>query len=252
MAFYNEKISTIRARLSDWLKITGGAVTNLDLDLLNRAHQWLQSYRNWDCLKKTVALSVADNLIEGVTYPKSSILPIDLDTIFSVYVDNATVGMPNIYFYENDNDIAQRYTKQYLFNSADATKSFWLITWPSVSPLLSGPKCEYLRIVPDFTGSEADEYSFFPGELLLRCAQKIRIDEKGLTGDNNQALLLSFREVLSQFERMNQANNVRPDMVPKNKWGRPIHINGYTLGGGSRRTGGATTPYVPATWFHGV
>jgi len=210
----------------------------------------LQSYRNWDCLKITVTLTVGDNTISGTLYTKSSILPTDLSTIFSVYVDNATVGKPNIYFYENDNDIAQRYTKQYIYDSSDPTKSYWLILWPSVSPLLSNPKCEYLRIVPDFTGSEADEYTFFPGELLLRTAQKIRIDEKGLTGDNNQALLLSFRENLAQFERMNQSNNVRPDMVPKNRFGQPIRIGGYRLDG-NQRPSSAGSPYVPATWFHG-
>jgi hypothetical protein len=251
MAFYTEKISTIRMRLRDWLKVTGGEVPSLDLDLINRAHQWLQSYRNWDCLKKTTILSVGDNTVNGVIYSKSSKLPTDLSTIFSVYVDNATVGKPNIYFYENDSDIAQRYMKEYIFDSSDATQSYWIITWPSVSPLLSNPKCEYLRILPDFIGGNSDEYTFFPGELLLRTAQMLRIEEKGLTGDNNKALLDGQLKNLANFERMNQFNNVRPDMVPKNKYGMPIHISGYRMDGNKRRAG--SSPYTPAqaAGFHG-
>jgi hypothetical protein len=250
MAFYNEKIATIRARLRDWLKITGGEVVSLDLDLLNRAHQWIQSYRNWDCLRKTATLTVADNTINAISYPKSSILPVDVSSIYSVYVDNAVVGKPNIYFYENDSDVAYRYTKEYIYDSADATKSYWVISWPSVSPLLSSPKMEYVRILADFTGV-GDEYSFFPGELLLRTAQKIRVDEKGMTGDNVAQLLLSFQESLNRFERMNQSNNVRPDLVPKNKFGQPIHINGYRMDGNLHRSG--YSPYTPAqsAGFHG-
>ena len=108
---------------------------------------------------------------------------------------------------------------------------------------------KYTAILPDFTGVDSlgvdiDEYSFFPPELLLRCAQKIHAEEKGMTGDNINATLLSFNEQLKIFETMAQFNNQQPDLTPKNKFGQPIKLYGHTLDGLNTRSG--YSPYTPA------
>jgi hypothetical protein len=256
MAFFNEPILNIRNRLTDWLNVStqGGNVPNLDLDLINRAQQWLQAYRQWDSLVAIVTLSVGDNTIGTTVWPKSSILPTDLKSILSIYVDNVVVGKPQIYFYEECPDVAFRYTKNYIYDPASG--GYWIVSWPSVSPLLSAPKLRYIKILDDFTGVDTDgqpitEYSFFPPNLILRCAQKIHIEEKGITGDNVQPALNSFQEELKMYESMSQFNNSQPDLTPKNKFGQPIKLYGHQLNGRQLRNG--YTPYTPAqqAGFHG-
>ena len=256
MAFFNEPVSKIRARLADWLDVStnGGNTPNLDLDLINRAQQWLQAYRQWDGLVAIAVLTVQDNTINGVVYPKSSICPTDMKSILSIYVDSAVVGKPQIYFYEEDCDVAFRYTKQYFYDVA--VGGYWLVSWPSVSPLLSAPKLKYVRILADFAGVDSEdkpiiEYSFFPPNLILRCAQKIHCEEKGITGDNVNPIFVSFQEELKMYESMSQFNNQKPDLTPKNKFGQPVKIYGHQLNGRQLRNG--YSPYTPAqqAGFHG-
>lgn len=240
--FNNGKISDIRNRLKDWLIYASSSsyVPNVDLDLLNRANQWLQAYRQWDSLIKTVALTMDST-------GRVAILPTDVKSIIDVYVDSTVVGLPMLHFYEDDNDVAIRYTKQYTYDKS--TGGVWTITFPSVSPLLSNPKMKYTVMLPDFVGVDENgveivEYSFFPPELLLRCAQKIHAEEKGLTGDNIVAVLNSFNEQLRIYENMAQFNNQKPDLTPKNKFGMPIKITGHAMDGmGSR---GGHSPFTPA------
>jgi hypothetical protein len=255
--FFNEPISAIRNRLKNWLNVSpsGGNVANLDLDLLNRANQWLQAYRRWDSLVTIYTLTVQDNTINAISYPKSSVCPTDVKAILEIYVDNAVIGKPNLYFYEEDNDVAFRYTKQLIWDKTSSLP-YWLLSWPSVSPLLSQPKLKYNRMIDDYLGVDGNgaaivEYSFFPPNLLLRCAQKIHIEEKGITGDNVNPILASFREELKMYETMVQFNNQKADLTPKNKFGQPIKLYGHQMNGRQLRTG--YTPYVPAqqAGFHG-
>lgn len=242
MAFNNGKISDIRNRLKDWIAYaySSSYVPNLDLDLLNRANQWLQAYRQWDSLVKTISLTMDST-------GRVAVLPSDVKSILEVFIDNLVVGKPTIWFYEDCPDVAFRYTKQYTYDKA--TGGSWTITFPSVSPLLSNPKMKYSVILPDFTGVDElgvdiVEYSFFPPELLLRCAQKIHAEEKGMTGDNINAVLMSFNEQLKIYETMAQFNNQQPDLTPKNKFGQPIKLYGHSMDGRNIRSG--YSPYTPA------
>lgn len=248
--FNNGKISDIRNRLKDWLICAPGSsyVPNLDLDLLNRANQWLQAYRQWDSLVKTVALTL--DALTG----RIAILPTDVKSILEVYVDNLVTGKPTFWFWEDDNDIAFRYTKQFTYDKA--TGGYWTITFPAISPLLTNPKMKYTAMIPDFTGVDENgadivEYSFFPPELLLRCAQKIHSEEKGMTGDNFVSILNSFNEQLRAYETMAQFNNHKPDLTPKNKFGQPIKIYGHQLNGSNVRSGYSPLTPAQAAGLHG-
>jgi hypothetical protein len=239
-----EPISNNRARLADWLNVspTGGNVPDMGLDLLNRANRFLEGKRRWDMLRKTLLMTLDSN--------RSFALPSNCEVIEEVFVDNVIVGKPQIYFYEDCSDVAFRYTKEYTFDQATGN-SFYTITFPTVSPLLSAPKVRYKISLPDFTG-EGDEFAIWPPNLLLRAAQKIHAEEKGVTGDNVQFIFTSFQEMFRDFEMKAQYNNQMADLTPHNKFGMPIHISGMTMSGGTQQ-GGTHSPYTPAqqAGFHG-
>lgn len=249
MGIFNEPIDNTVRRLQNWLLVNsgGGHVLNLPLDLINRANQWLQTYRQWDMLIKIVPLNVGQG--------GSIALPSDLKSILDVYSDMVVPGIPYQHFYEDNPDPSFRYTKLYTYDKANG-HSFWTLTFPSVSPLLFSPKLKYVAVLPDFVGTKDDngnytECSFFSPGLLLRTAQKLHSEEKGLAGDNVQTILQSFKEELAMFETAAQFNNQQPDLTPKNKFGQPFKIANITMRGGSGRTG--YSPYTPAqqAGFHG-
>ena len=69
-------------------------------------------------------------------------------------------------------------------------------------------------------------------------------EEKGLTGVNINAILISFKEELVLFEGMSQYNNQRADLTPHNKFGQPVKLYGYKMNGRQTRYG--YSPYSPA------
>lgn len=223
MPYIGDTIETLRNRLKNWLiySSTESHVENLDLDLLNRAQSWLVSYR-WgaDPLITTYTLTLSGS--------NEATCPSDLKTILEVYCDSTIPGYPDIHFYENHNDVAQRYTKYYTHNNG--TGGYWTIVFPSVSPVLSSPKLKYAVFLSDYTGT-GDEYSYFPGELLLRTAQKIFAEEMGITGEKVDRILTSHIENIRNYETSIVGNNMVPDLTPKDHYGRPIHIAGYKLDG---------------------
>jgi hypothetical protein len=248
MPLYGETISTIRKRLRNWLiySTSTSEVPYLDLDLLNRARQWLENYRwKWDPLTTIVSLTLDSN--------RDAVCPSDLKTILEVYVYPVITNKPNIWFSEDHSDVAFRYTKFYTHDND--TGGFWTIRFPSVSPLLSNPKLKYSRFLPDYVGysgsTEIVEYSFFPGNLLLRTAQKIFIEDKGITGDNVEPILNAFKEELRNYEVSTQFNNQVCDLTPKNRFGQPIQISAYALDGSTYRPGHSVFTPAQAAGLHG-
>jgi hypothetical protein len=125
-----------------------------------------------------------------------------------------------------------------------------------VSPLLSNPKLKYTAFLQDYVGYDADgneivEISFFPPNLVLRTAQKIFAEEKGVTGDNVQPILASWKEELRNYETSFQFNNQVADFTPKNKFGNPIHINGYSVDGSNYRPGHSVFTPAQEQGLHG-
>lgn len=246
MSNWKEPISLIRKRLRDWLVYSpvGNNVDSLDLDLLNRAQMWLSQYRQWDMLTKTVNIAVDEN--------KTAVLPDDLNALLEVYVMLGNIGKPTLWYTANSPDIASRYTIDYTFDKATGRTA--TISFP-FNAIIQGPLyIKYTYNLPDFVGTDEEgneltEYSFFPPNLLLVCAKKIFSEDKGVTGDSQQLILNSFNEELRKFEMNSQYNNQAMDLTVKNKYGFPIKINGHALDG--QGSGGAHSPYVPSTMFHG-
>lgn len=238
MSVWNEPISLIRARLRD-LAVFGGTgwnVPSYDLDLLNRAQMWLATYKDWTLLTKRSVLAIEAD--------RSVAIPSDANSIIAIYADLDGSGVPAVFYTLDDIDVGKRY----LFENA-YTKSgghAWRIRFPANAIISGMLYIHYSFILEDFTGSEAPEYSFFPPNLLLRCAQKIHIEDKGITGDSVQVAINAFNEELRKFETNSQLNNVVYDTTPHNAYGQPIKIPGYQLGRGALPQ--YQTPYLPSVF----
>lgn len=239
---WTEPISTIRKRLRDILVFSsvGNNVSNLDLDLLNRAQMWLSQYRQWDALVKVIPMTLDST--------KSMVLPSDINAILEVYVDLAGIGKPTLWYYQNAPDIAQRYTIIDTFDSS--TGHSWKISFPLYGVIQGPLYMRYSYNLADFVGTdeagnELVEYSFFPPNLLIRCAQKMHYEDKGITGDSVQVAINAFNEELRKFELNSQYNNQQLDLTIKNRYGMPIKIYGHSLDGANRAH--SYSPYLPST-----
>jgi hypothetical protein len=240
-----EPISNIRNRLRDWLSYasTGSNVEDLDLDLLNRANRYLEDLRRWDFLRRVYAMTLT-----ATTDGQVCTLPSYITVIESIYTDSSGIGKPDCFFYENDTDVSRRYTKEYVYDKNIG--GYWVITFPSMSSLLSNPKLIYKTTLDDFEGIEgADEYAIWPSDLLIRCAQKIHVEEAGSRGFDVEGILKAYEDSLRIFETKMQYNNQRPDFVPKYSNGQPMKITNMGLNGSVRHSG--QYPYPPSAFFHG-
>jgi hypothetical protein len=239
MGTWNTPVSTIINRLRDIIIFsdTGNNIENLALDLLNRAQNWLSMYRQWDYLKKVTELTVGANHI--------AILPSDVNSIISIYSDIEGVGKPSIYYHLNANDIAERYELYDTFSVV--TGHSWYVQFPSAVPILEPLFIAYTYNLADI--APTDSFTFYPSELLLRCAQKLHIEDKGLTGDSIDVALRAFHEQLDNFVRNSQHVNHKMDLSVKDKWGNPIKLQGYRHDGAAAN--GQFSSYKPSSILTG-
>ncbi|CAK0764434.1 conserved hypothetical protein [Gammaproteobacteria bacterium] len=207
----------IKARLTDWLESTGGAVTSIELDLLNRAQKSLWQYRPWDYLVKKQALTLAN---------KSANLPSDCGQILDVYHDSDGDGRPDYHYYnesrfsDNGYTIANAFTMQ-----SGHALSIAFFSNPTNTPVL-----KYQKTLSDFTGT-GTEYSYFPGDLLLLKAQEIHITESGLVGPEYNAITKRLSDELRDYEQAHQDLNQDTRVVQNDVLGDPIDMPGYSLDG---------------------
>lgn len=199
MSINSETYLDIKNRLSDWLRNTGGDIENLPLDLLNRAQNRLTEYRRWTDMMRTASLEAVSG--ENNAY----YLPSDMAAFVTIFFDSDNDGRPDKYFYrharhDNGYEIRDDFDK--------STGHSWVVTFYN-SPS-EAPKAYYQKRLDDFTG-EGTEYSFFPGELLLKCAEVIHIEETGLTGAEVQVLRNTYFELLKDYEQAH--HNVNNDLV---------------------------------------
>jgi hypothetical protein len=219
-SFLDEPYSTFSKRLTDWLNTAGGEVTNLTLDLFNRAQYRLMTYRPWEGLIVRQSLTLSST--------KTSALPTDFTgTVISVYIDTDADGKPDMYFYRNGNP-SNGYRLTNVF--VKATGHSWTITFfatPSPNPVIVYPKA-----LPDFAGT-GTEYSFFPPDLLLAAAKAIHIEESDLVGDEYQAVLNNYATLLRDYEQANQYQNTEMRMAVLDDSGDEVGVDDYDMCGGS-------------------
>jgi len=219
--FHSDVFSTIKNRLLDWLQFanTGGNVSDLALDLLNRAQRELWNYRAWEYSVRRVTLTVSN---------KVATLPAGFGKVLRVFSDTNGDGLPDFYYYNRSSRADDGY---YLTDSfAKATGHSWTMTfWSAPQNTVT---LEYQIILDDFNGAET-EYSFFPGELLLVRAQKIHITEAALVGNDYTAIMNREKELLLDYEHAHHYRNVDPRMELSDENGTQIENEEFDLGGGT-------------------
>lgn len=237
MSIWGDSAATLINRLRDILTYsdTGNHVENYALDLLNRAQSWISMYRPWDFLKKIASLTIGND--------RTATLPSDLNTILQMYIDIEGVGKPSVYLYPDAPDPAERY--EIFDNFSAASGHSWYIQIPSVAPLPGPLFLKYTYNLPAIAA--ADNYLFYPSELLLRTAQKLHIADKGVTGDSANLALAEFERVMGNFIRNSQYNNHKQDLGVQNKYGNPVKIGGHALDGSKGSI--AYSPYLPSTFM---
>ena len=236
---FNADIATIRNRLKLTMAYNsqGGNVSNLDLDYINRAKDWLCQYRMWDFLIKYQTATVPDTRIVA--------LPADLQTLVEVYIDINGDGKPDLWFYANSPDVMNRYV---LIPTYDpATGETMSIQFPPNAYLTTTPTLKYVFKVADYTRT-GTEYSFFTPGLLLRTAQKIYVEDRGIDDAKGKFILSGFSEELRLYEQMVMYNNQEMDLTVKNRYGVPIKLYGQSLDGGTGRAN--PYPYLPSAAFY--
>lgn len=219
MGYNTETFATIKKRLQDWLDSDGGEVTNRPLDLLNRAQNWLQQRRAWQGLVKRSALTVAS---------RQATLPSDLLRIIRVWWDSDSDNQPDFHFYDHGRYDDGYYVTDSFAKATGHSKVIKFYKDPTHTPYV-----EYQWALDDFADS-GTEYSYFPGDLLLRTAQKIHIEESGLVGPEYSAIENSQKEMLNDYEASHQYINIDPRTVMLDNSGEIVDTEDYDVQGGSR------------------
>lgn len=214
----NETITPIINRLTDWLQYEGGEVTNLPLDLLNRAQDSLWRYRRWDDLvKRSSALSITN---------KVATVPADFKGVFMrLGSDLDGDGRLDFFYYPKDNTDNGYEMRDTFDKDTGHTYTFTFYNTPSYDVYM-----EYMVYLEDFTGT-GTEYTFFPGDLLLVEAQYIHIVETGKVGNEYQAITNRRSELIRDYEQAHQFQDRNMEMQQNDVLGNQIFNEQYNLEG---------------------
>jgi hypothetical protein len=219
--FNQETIGTIRNRLTDWLITTGsgGSVTDLPLDLINRAQAWLVQHSEWQGLVSVATLTVTD---------RQATLPSNCAKVIRIGADSDGDNKLD-FWYRKGGDYLHGYDVENSFD--EDTGHSWTLTFYQ-DPTFTPVKLIYQKNLSDYTAEDDGKYSFFPGELLTRCAQKIRIEETGLVNAEVGVIQNAFYEQLTEFKANHQYNNDDGRFILKDDRGNDISMDGWGLGYG--------------------
>lgn len=226
---YDVLYATFSKRLTDWLREVGGEVTDLTLDLCNRAQDWLWLRRDWEDLIVRQTLSLTD---------KSASLPSNFGRVLRVWHDSDEDGKPDYYYYRQARYDDGYYISDSFTKAAGHSKTITFFQDPTHTVTL-----EYIKTLDHFVGS-GDEYSFFTPDLLIRTAQKIHIEESDLVGKEYEAIINSHAELLRDYEVAHQYRNSDMRMESLDDHGDPIETESYNLIGDTDRwNGGYSNDY---------
>lgn len=220
MAYQVETYEVISKRLSDWLNTVGGEIANLPLDLLNRAQNKILSEDQW---ADTMASA---QLTPVVGEERTYYLPTDMATLFYIFYDSDGDGKPDGYMYRQS-----RRNKGYEeYDRFDvATGHSRVVTFYREQTY--APRAFYQKRLADFTDVTTTQYSFFPGELLLRAAQVIHIEESGLVGAEVSILRGSYADELKKYREAHHNVNADLTMDLKDAEGAQICLEAVDLQG---------------------
>lgn len=217
-----EYIQDIRNPLLDWLRVsgTGKNVTDKALSLANRAQWNLWAKKPWTNLTSKLEITLVDG---EYTFPDN------FGRLVEMFADLTGTGTRDYWFYEGCD-----YGHGYELNDSFTNKSghSWVITFNYEQQ--NSVYMRYQRSLEKFTTSDDTQYSFFPANLVILEAQKIRTREKG----NEKQYRLAkdgFDEEFKDFSSATQWINY--DATPRinDRYGNEIFGSSYSLNGGGSR-----------------
>lgn len=210
-------------RLNDWLRVSnaGANVGNRALDLLNRAQEDLTMHRAWNDMLYDVALDVTDYI---------AALPSDMARIVEVFYDTDSDGKKEGGWYHR----GPRNKGFKIITSGDKDLGYtYKIRF--YQTLGQSPILRYQKKLDDFEDfedhSENVQYSFFPGELLIRAAQNIHIIETGLTGAEMAVIQRDYDKQIQKYEKAHDWYTVQLRRKPVDIYGRETYIENINLSG---------------------
>ena len=188
---------------------------------LNRSQKALNIYRSWKALtKKYQTLSLTSKV---GTYPT------DCVKLIRVYEDSDGDGLPDKFYTNDEYIIKPTFTK-----AAGLSKTITFYSAPSSTIYL-----DYVIKLDDFEDSGSDEYSFFPGELLLKKAQCLYLEQDGRIGTDEYKMILNSlnSDLIDLIQR--EVENVDMRREVKDSEGRRVVVESYNLadGPGEHHTG---------------
>lgn len=211
---HNDIYTNISNRLSDVVKVAGSAVTDLKLDLANRAQRSLWEYAFWDDLLIDAALTVAAD--------RTASLPSDYGKMLSVWWDSNSDSKPDYYFYR-DGKVPSGFKIRSIF--VKATGHAYTITF-FFAPQ-NTTRILYQKTLPDFTTGA--DFSFFPAELVVREALSHHYADLG--SDKLEANLAIRDKLLKDFVQGHQYLNTEMEQTIKDMWGNEIFMPVSDLSG---------------------
>lgn len=218
---YNQPLySELKARLEDWIQSSGGSVQTLPLDLLNRAQDDLTIHRQWSDMMFTTPLVPVNG--EDKAYS----MPSGMASYKIISSDHDEDGKPDEYFYDRSiQDKGYNIEDRFDILSGHAHV---VIFYRDPNNL---PNVYYQKALSDFTDIGTPQYSFFPAELLLRTAQKIHIEETGLTSAEVTVILNSQQKLIDKYTASHHNVNNDLKMEILDSEGYPIQTEAMNLRG---------------------
>lgn len=220
MGYFTDTYEDIEKRLNDWLIDEGGNVTDLALDLLNRAQKSLWNAAPWEYLIVDLALTLNAS--------RAVVLPVGFGKVIDVYHDSDGDGRPDFHYYK-DGRLDNGYTIRDSFSKASG-HSFTMTFFASPSVV---PHLLYQKQLDDFAGT-GTEYSYFPGDLLLLQAQFIHLTDAGVIENNEYKPIVSrYEREMHQYKVAHQWVNEEMRVIVNDDSGVEIATDQYSLDGGS-------------------
>jgi len=197
-----------------------GDVQSLKCDLLNRGQEHLTMYRKWTDMCGYHNLTLTDNVAS---------LPSDFVSIVDVLYRTSANDKKYCSYYENGP--ANRGYEMQRTGDKDTGYTYSIRFYNTVS---LAPTLFYQKRLPDFEDqTDTPQYSYFPGELLLKAAQDIHITETGLTGAEMAVIARAFKARLKEYAAHNEWHTVQLRRKPQDNNGTEIYIDNINLGGNS-------------------
>jgi hypothetical protein len=230
---FSDKYLDIQPRFVNWLgSVSSGnaQAVAIALDYINRAQSSLaqEAPRGWVYLTKDhVELSLIPGPPVGGTSGLEYSLPSDCGILLTVYVDTTLTGKPTVY-YSRNGKITFGFRFDPNFTKVGGFASTLKFFYMPINTLYA----RYQIQLDSFTGV-GDEYCPFPGELLLREAQRIRCLEKGLLKEW-ESMKVEYQDFLDKFKEKNQNPATFMQPAINDGFGNPLVIPEFNLASGTK------------------